>query len=787
MGRPFQQAVSSERVSRWLGSNTLRRGSIPILALVNTIIMAGAAKAADVASASPNPSGETGTSKSAPPAKNDTTSASPAPPAGDKPAEAAAQLPTILVTAQKSSYDAGRDSSPLYTEPLLDTPQSVTVIPRALIDDQNATTLRDVLRNVPGISFQAGEASSTVAGDNLSIRGFNARDDMFIDGIRDLGIYTRDPFNTEAVEVVKGPASAYEGYGETGGSVNLVSKTPRLAPNYEFTGGVGANAYDRETLDVNQPVTEFGGAGIALRLNAFQQYNEVADRNFVHDGRWGLAPSISFGLGTPTRVTLSYLHQREDDLPDYGFPFVNAAAVKVGSFPPSELNQLAPLPYGNWYGLLSRDHETAITDLPTLRIEHDFDDGIKLVNQTRYDRTSFGAFNTSARFDNPPPATTPPLTYNTITREESARSEVDALVDNKTFVTIPFETWQVPHTLVTSLELSHETDEFSTAAGPYVDTSLSDPNAFAPYTGILKWSDKSTNLLEDAAFSAFDTIKFTPQWELTGGMRFDHLDSSYTDPGPLTPSHFARADDLVSWRAALVYKPVPFGSIYAGYGTSFNPSVQGVSDGASNDALAAPTANLPPEKDDAYEFGSKWDLLEQKLSLTAALFRTEKTNARIVDPATPGTVYDLSGKQRVQGVEFDAAGSLTRNWKIFGGYVYMTSRVLSGPPSSYPGNSLPNTPSQSASLWTTYDLPCRLTLGTGAQFVDQRYSGVNDLNSAPGYWTQQAMVAYKISKNVDVQLNVDNIWDREFIDLVGAHQDVPGAGRTIIFSTRLRF
>jgi catecholate siderophore receptor len=768
-----------------LPSKPKRHASVSILALVHAIMLAGTAQAADAANGNPNLPGDSGTNPTTPPKK---TPARPAGTAAKSTAPGAVtKLDTIVVRASQDSYQATQASLPLYTEPLRDTPETITVVPQAVIRDQNATTLRDILRNVPGISFQAGEASSTVAGDNLSIRGFNARDDMFIDGIRDTSIYSRDPFNTEQVEVVKGPASGYEGYGETGGSVNLVSKTPQLAPSYEFDGGVGTNAYDRESIDVNQPIHEFGDTGMALRLDAFRQYNEVADRDFVYDNRWGVAPSLAFGLGTPTRVTLSYLHQREDDLPDYGFPFVNAAAVKVGTFPVSQLNQPAPLPSSNFYGLIYRDQETAITDIPTLKIEHDFDNDIKLVNQTRYDRTSFGADNISARFDTPPPATTPPLTMDMISREPSARTDVDTLVDNKTFLTIPFEAWQVPNTLVTSLEASRETDIFSTATGPFVDTSLYDPNAFASYNGQMTWTDKDTNELEDVAFSLFDTIKFTPQWELTGGMRYDHLRSSYNDPGPLTPSSFARTDDLASWRLALVYKPLPFASIYAGYGTSYNPSIQGVSDGASNDALAANTANLPPEEDISYETGTKWDLLDEKLSLTAALFRTEKTNTRETDPTEPGTAYVLSGLQRVDGVEFDAAGSLTRDWKVFGGYVYMKGRVVSGPSSASVGNALPNTPSQTASLWTTYDLPYHFTIGTGGQFVDQRYSLVNDLNSSPGYWTQQVMVAYKVNKNVDVQLNVSNLWDEQYIDLVGAHQVVPGAGRTVIFSTRIKF
>lgn len=772
-------------------SKATRYGSMSILALVNTIMLAGTTKAADTGSSTTT--GGTGTTttpaqKKTVASTTSTTTASATKTTTATPSVTPTKIKTIVVTAdQKGSYQATQASSPLYSQPLRDTPQTVTIVPQQVIQDQNATSLRDILRNVPGITFQAGEASSTVAGDNLSIRGFNARDDMFIDGIRDTGIYSRDAFNVEQVEVVKGPASAYEGYGETGGSVNIVSKSPELNPFYDLSGGVGTNDYNRESVDINQPITVFGDYGMAFRLNGFQQYNDIADRDLVYDGRWGFAPSLAFGLGTPTRITLSYLHQQENDLPDYGFPFVNANAVKVGSFPASQLNQIANLPYSNWYGLYNRDYENATTDIPTLKIEHDFDDGIKFVNQSRFDRTTFSALNISARFDEPPPVTTPPLTAETITQEPSGRNDQDTLIDNKTFATIPFETWKIPNTAVLSLELSRENDTFNTGAGPFVDTSLTDPNPYAVYPYPMTWTDRNTNRLDDIAFSFFDTIKFTPQWELTGGMRYDHLETSFSDPGPTTHSYFSRTDDLASWRAALVYKPLPNGSVYFGYGTSYNPSIQGISDGASNDSLAANTVNLAPEEDESYELGTKWDVLDEKLSLTGALFRTNKTNARVVDPTLPGTVYTLSGEQRVEGVEVDAAGSLTDNWKVFGGYVFMKSRVVSGPPSSDPGNTLPDAPQQTASFWTTYDLPYAFTIGTGVQVMDQRYSAVNDLNGSPGYVTQQAMLSYKVSKNVELQVNAYNLWDAQYIDLVGAHQVVPGAGRTVIFTANLKF
>jgi len=757
----------------------LRYGSASIMAVVNAIMMAGGARAADTASSGTTTPTSPG-ANATPPKKTAPANPSAAAKTEDQPVTA---LSPIIVRAERSDYQSQNETAslPLYTEPILDTPQSITVIPQQLIQDQQATSLREILANVPGISFQAGEGNSTVSGDNLTIRGYNSRDDIFIDGIRDTGLYYRDSYNTEAVEVVKGPASAYEGYGETGGSVNIVSKTPTLAPSYELTGGVGTNAYDRESVDINQPFGMYGDNTFAFRLNAFHQYNEEAGRNYVDDGKWGFAPSFAWGLGTDAQVTLAFEHLNESGLPDHGLGFVPAAAVAAGAFSTGLTNKITPTAYSNWYGFYYRDYEKAIHDMPTLTFEYDLDEGGKVINQTRYDRTSYQELDVSQRFD-------APIVAGLTTQETNGRNDLDEYFDNKTYATLPFTVFNIPNDLVTSLELSRETDAFSTAAGPNVQIGLADPNVFAYYPGAITWSDKQTNQLDDVAWSLFDTIKFTPQWELTGGMRYDHLNSSYIDRGPLTPSKFARTDDEASWRAALVYKPVPFGSFYAGYGTSYNPTIQGVAEGAGNEALTPGTVNLPPEEDLAYEIGTKWDLLDKKLSLTAALFRTDKTNARLSDP-TNNTVFALNGKERVQGVEVDAAGNLTDKWKIFGGYVYQRSQQLTGTPSSTssPGNTLPNTPSQSASVWTTYDLPDNFTIGTGFNFVDQRYALVNDVNSAPGYWLQQAMVSYRINKNVSVQLNVYNLWDAQYIDLVGAHQVVPGPGRTVIFSTSFKF
>ena len=267
-----------------------------------------------------------------------------------KPASAATDptvMPEVVVRGQQdaSAYRAETVALPKYTEPLLNVPQTITVVPQAVIQEQGATTLRDVLRNVPGISIQAGEGG-VPAGDNLSIRGFNARTDLFIDGVRDIGGYSRDSFNFEQVEVVKGPASAYSGRGSTGGSINIETKTPRQNAFYRGEAGVGTDNYKRFTIDLNQPIlalwpkpslsTTSSGKElkpiapteseptVAVRLNAMWTESDIADRDEAGGRRWGVAPSISFGLGTPTVFTFTYMHMDQDNVPDYGIPWVAA-------------------------------------------------------------------------------------------------------------------------------------------------------------------------------------------------------------------------------------------------------------------------------------------------------------------------------------------------------------------------------------------------------------------------------------------------------------------------------
>ncbi|MFO1498171.1 MAG: TonB-dependent siderophore receptor [Verrucomicrobiota bacterium] len=721
---------------------------------------------------------------------------------------AATSLPDIVVKEQQSpAYKPDALFSPKLPEALRDLPQTVNVVPRAVIEDQGATTLRDVLRNVPGISFQAGEGG-VPAGDQLSIRGFSARTDLFIDGVRDIGGYTRDAFNIEQVEVTKGPNSAYSGRGSTGGAVNMVSKSPKAAPAYGADLSYGSDSYSRATVDVNQPMTGIPLKGTSFRLNGVFHDQDFAGRDEIHDQRWGLAPSLAFGLGTDTRVILSYLHLQEDNLAGYGLPFVSNSNNPYGG--PSAVGKIAPLPFHSFLGLKDRDYEHVFNDIGTARIEHDFSEDISLRNQTRYGRTYRDSIITAPRIvNNPAPdpvfgPNTPELGHSVpgpaginygLNHEMQSRDQTDEVIANQTDLTTLFDTWKWSHDLVNSLEYYHETEvnylRSATAGTPFplpAQTSNPlNPSSQDLFHPVFRTGARNEATSDAIGFSAFDTIHLTEKWILTAGARVDSFDVTYRQSATNgVRTRFERSDLEPTWRSGLVFKPRPNGSIYFGYGTSFNPSAEGLT-------LATNNVSLAPELSQSFELGTKWDLFDQRLSVSAALFRTDKDNYRNTDPVT--SIVSTTGEVRVQGIEFGLSGQITRAWSVYGGYAFMESEILrsktvttyNGVRIPEEGHTLSNTPEQTATLWTTYALTPRLSLGTGVQFVDKRFSNNIETSSVPGYWLQDALLAWKANEHFSFRLNAYNLWDKEYIDRVGGGHSIPGTGRTVILTASLKF
>lgn len=681
---------------------------------------------------------------------------------------------TIDVTASPGP------ASPKYTEPLLDTPQTLTVIPQRLIQEQGASTLRDVLRNVTGISIQAGEGGGGLPGDNLSIRGFAARNDIFVDGVRDFGAYSRDPFNIEQIEVVKGPSSLYGGRGTTGGSLNITTKRPHLEAAQLGTAGAGDADFGRATIDLNQPLGD-SLPGAALRINGMWTQSEVAGREDVQSERWGIAPSFAFGLGTPTRWTFSYSHLSQDNVPDYGLPWVPATNVPLAR----HADKPVPVSFSNFYGLKDRDYEKTVAGIATADVEHDFawgqgstDKSLSLRSLVRHGRSTRDSIITAPRFVS--------TDSTDINRQLQSRDLEDQILTQQTNLTARFVTGPLSHAVVTGVEAARETSENFARSGPTAPVAnLFNPNPDDPYLGpITRTGARTESTADTAAVYASDTVRLNERWQVAGGLRWDHFDIDYRSVAvDGVATDFERTDRMLSWRGGVVHKPSSNGTVYLSYGTSFNPSA----DGNTGLSLTAATVDLEPEKSRGAELGTKWDLPGARLSLNAAVFQTEKTNARTpgVLPGDPPTV--LQGEQRIRGIELGASGQITRRWSAYFGYTYLDSEVVKSNNPAEVGNPLANTPEHSASLWTTYRLRRGFEVGGGAQFVDDRYNNNTATRVAPDYLLFDLMGSYEVTSNLTLRLNLNNVTDEVYIDRVGGGHFIPGAGRSITLTSGIAF
>lgn len=646
-----------------------------------------------------------------------------------------------------------------------DAPQSISIISREVIEQQSASTLRDVLRNVSGVSMAAGEGGGGPAGDNLTLRGFGARNDIFIDGIRDTASYTRDTFNIEQVEVVKGPASAQTGRGSTGGYINMFSKQPMLMTAISGTAAAGAPEYLRGTMDFNVGEDDLGiGGGTAMRLNLMYHTADSPGRDFVDSERIGFAPSIAIGLGSSTRAIASYVYLQHDGQPDYGIPFVPATNTAL----PEYADQPAPVDYDNYYGLTERDYDDTRTHLATFAIEHDLTDQIRIANATRYSYFTRDSIYSSPRF----------VGTNTtlINPQTQSRDTVDDAWFNQTNLYAEFATGPVRHDLIAGFEIADEDSRNQPrVVTPGTPTDLFDPDPERPWDGTVVDAPGGpvTATGDTLAAYLFDTIHFSEQLLFSGGLRWERYETTFV---PVLPAvALGRTDEEVTWRAGLTYKPVDRLSLYLGAGTSVNPSIENLTQTNPNEALAA----LEPERSETFEIGAKWEGFGGRLLLNSALFRTDKVNARTPGlPGEPATVLD--GKQRVDGFELGATGYLTENWSIIASYSYLDSTVLESNTPTEVGNRLANVPDHSGSLWTTYEIDSGWEFGGGARYVGTRYTNVSNAREIEPYWVFDATVAYEFDNGVAVRINAFNLFDERYIDQVGGGHFVPGPGRSAI-------
>jgi catecholate siderophore receptor len=777
--------------------------------------------------------------KSGAPAKKAPTAVAPQPLPQAQPTSqrsTAPPLPGQAGPVPAGQFNAEYSASNKFTGPLLDTPQTVTVIPGTIISERGATSLTQALRNTPGITFDAGENGFATSINNFKIRGIDTSGSVFVDGVRNSGSFARDMFNVDQVEVVKGTA-ADDGRGGAAGYVNIITKTPTTE---NFVRGEASLVFDehgtdplfRSTLDVNQRV-----GAVAVRMNGMYENGGVMGRDVAELDAYGLAPSIAFGLGTETRAIFSYERLQRNDIPDWGVP----GATMNGFWNYNSTASRASR--DNFYGLKS-DYDDVVGDRVLARVEHDISDNFTITNQTTWDRADRDArytiptgINTAATL-----ATTQLQYYDRINEAWSNQTNLAG-----TFVAGGFK-----HTITTGVDYTRETSDanrFGTITNPGGGggTSLFDPNPDrfnGPYLDPV-----ATNSVDIETIAAYfyDTVDLTRKWSVVGGLRVEHykvdISGASVNP-PLVDTNaidYSDSETTLSGKIGVVYKPAPDGTLYASYGVSAlppgsflsNPDISRTTD----NAFPGFVAGADPVEAQNYEVGVKWDFFGGKLSTTAAAFHTVKKNVPITGcshltstaPPVPCTDDELLkgyGEQQVQGIELGIAGNLTDKWKVFGGLLILDSErkhsarldeqrrnLDPGDYNDHPTNDAPGfngatrtsgdelafTPNFSANLWMTYDVTEKFTLGGGVQYVGDSWFGRPDdalriipngkYGKLPDYFLVNVMASYELTKNVDLQFNIDNLFDEEYAISANwaASRATLGAPRTYRIGTSFDF
>lgn len=651
-------------------------------------------------------------------------------------------------------YKTDRSASGKFTEPLLDTPKSVTVISEQAIKDSGALTFRDLMRTQPGVTLGTGEGGNAF-GDRIFIRGFDARNDVYVDGVRDPGVGSRETFAVEQVEILKGPSSAFGGRGTTGGAVSVVSKQPQDGNFGDAEITLGTDDTRRAQIDFNRQLTD----RVAVRLNAVAHESGVAGRDHVFNNRWGVAAAIRFEANDRLTLSADYFHLSTDELPDWGVPY------DVANNRPFEVRR------ENFYGVLDRDFRETFSDIYTAGARFQATDALTLRTVLRYGQSK-NAYTASAP-EQPNPA------LRTVRANAKRRDAVTDYLVNQSDLTARFRTGGAEHALVAGYELSRETvlnrQRSFTECAVLPCTGLSSnpvlnldrPDATIPRAvvdnGVLSRSEIEVT---NAAAYILDTIRFGPRWELFGGLRFDRYDIAFQQLTLATGAVALRGQEesFVNGHAGLVYKPSPNTSLYASYASSSNPSGEQLDSVALDyGGLDPRTVDLKPEHNRALELGAKAALFDDDLLLTAALFRVDKTNARVV---IPGGAVALAGERRVQGFEFTASGNLGPRTGVFGGITVLEAETVDSPVASQIGAAFPNISEVSASLTARHQLTGRAHLGGTVSYNSEKSGGelVAVSTRIPGWTRLDLFAGYKLTDRLEIGLAAQNVTDELYYD-----------------------
>jgi len=704
--------------------------------------------------------------------------AAPAPaPAPEKPPSEAGANPYANPAAP---YMVETSASGKLTQPLADTPKTVTAVPKELIEDQGARDLRDLARNVPGLTIGSAEGGNAYGA--FAIRGFKANNDVFVDSIRNPGNLTPDVFSVEQVEIYKGPSGGIAGRSTIGGAINLISKQPHLDESFfEIATTVGTDDMFRTTLDVNQVVTpDFG-----VRANLMYDQHDIAGRDVTDSERWGGLISATAKPADGLQVTLDYYRYRNDATPDWGVP-----ARDVDNVPATELGVI---PRDTWVGMKGLDFFNEEADIGTATIVAQLAPGVRLTNRTRVGQSSLDYVATSMEG------------YPDV--HHPNRDQTADIYANQTEVNARFETGTFRHDLVAGIEVSREEiDRFAYNVSNRYDAqtpnscSVATPCIPRPFPGglydpaftdVILGKGRTYNAtIDTVGYYLGDTIHLTDQWIVNGGVRFDDFERDQVGgPGTATPgSSTANTNianntakigaDLFSWNVGVVYKPIPIASIYAAYGTSESPIGSELdSTGPQYNGVDARLVKTPPQEARSVEVGTKWELFDRRLLATAALFQTDVDHARTNDSPIPSAQVPnpdpaaaFKGEYRVRGIELSAAGNITDEWSVFGGLQLLDTEVLRSSTAQDVGRRLANIPLVQFALLSKYQLTDKLSVAGSATYGGEVYGGHLAANSSNNHtvdwWRFDAFAEYELTDQIEIEVSGLNLTDEVYYDAI---------------------
>lgn len=687
-------------------------------------------------------------------------------------ADQGAVLETTRIENQdEQDYKIDKMSSLKHTQPLLDTASTEYVLSAQQLQDQGVDSLADALRNVPGTTLAAGEGGAN-PGDNINIRGYDSSQNIYVDGVRDTTIYERDVYNLEQLEVSMGPSSAYNGRGATGGAVNMVTKSAHFEDRSSVVIKAGNADQLRGTLDVNKQFSE----NVAGRLNLLVEDSGVPGRDAVENTSVGIAPSLAMQIGEATRLDFAGEYLSQDNIPDYGVP----------KFADEETGEVY-LPDGmadNFYGFKNRDTEEVDVLSATAKVTHQINSGTELRSQLKYAESEIFYLRTPPRFSRTDPD-------NFARRDDiKSKSQDRDILSSITDLATHFNTGRVRHDLAVGLELTRENLDqhvVSIESGDYpVETPLFDPNPDDQWVGEVT-VDKTklrSSSSDTVALYAFDTLTFNPHFEISGGVRIEHYDLTYSQNytssgrgGETPPFSYSNDDTMVSWNLSAVYKPAENGSVYLGLGNALTPPGNSLT-------LSEESASLDPEESLSYELGTKWELFDQRALVSAAVFQTTMTNAQTVDADGEGTVLD--GENEVTGVEVSFTGKITDALSLQASASVMDSEVTKSNDPDEVGQEFVLTPDESYSLWANYAITDAFNIAGGVQHTGD--FNVSDSSFVPGYETYNVMASYRLNNGILFQFNGNNITDERYVPTSrsGGHMYVAD-GRSLTLSVAFDF